>query len=297
MRHLLGLNRVFQGLSMISSPFSLSPVARLVLLAIVTSGISDASAINAALQIAWEAPAKDASEGKPASETRVLKEIPITELEARKQTTLTEVDPIAKDGSKEPTKFQGVSLSVLIDETTKSLTAADRSTTDLVVLKTRAGREVLMPKAFLVKYPQIQLALKRNGQPLGGEAPRVVLPASSNAKIRKENMLLEPLFVSELAAVTLSNYERRYGEFFLKRRTDPAAMRGEKLFLQNCVTCHTQPQVAMSVLTSSEKVQKVAAGEHPEVPGNHGFKAIFDKKALRSLVSYLEAFRFQTAKN
>jgi hypothetical protein len=282
---------------MISSPFSLSLLTRLAFIAVTFGGISGASAANAALQIAWEAPAKDASEGKPASETRVLKEIPITELEARKQATLTEVDPVAKDGSKEPTKFQGVSLSVLIDETTKALTAADRSTTDLVVLKTRTGREVLMPKAFLVKYPQILLALKRNGQPLGAEAPRVVLPASSNAKIRKENMLLEPLFVSELAAVTLSNYERRYGEFFLKRRTDPAAMRGEKLFLQNCVTCHTQPQVAMSVLTSSEKVQKVAAGEHPEVPGNHGFKAIFDKKALRSLVSYLEAFRFQTAKN
>jgi hypothetical protein len=251
---------------------------------------------NAALQIAWEAPVQEADSGKPVSETRVLKELSLQDLEARKQTTLTEVDPLNKT-AKEPAKFQGVSLSALMDDVTKSLTAADRSTTDLVVLKTRAGREVLMPKAFLVKYPQIQLALKRNGQTLGTEAPRVVLPATSNAKIQKENMLLEPLFVSELAAVTLSNYERRYGEFFLKRRTDPAAMRGEKLFLQNCVTCHTQPQVAMAVLTSSEKVQKVAAGEHPEVPGNHGFKAIFDKKALRSLVSYLEAFRFQTAKN
>lgn len=256
----------------------------LVLIAVLAGSRADA-----ALQIAWESPAD--------KNPRVLKSFTLGELEARKLETLNEKDPLAKD-PQATSKFQGLSLSLLIDDVTKAFTAADRSLMDLVVLKTRAGREVLMPKAFLVKYPQIQVALKRNGQSLGSESPRLVLPATTNAKIQKENMLLEPMFVSELASITLSSYEQRYGSFFLKRRTDPAAMRGEKLFLQNCVTCHTQPEVAMAALTSSEKIEKVAQGEHPNVPGNHGFKAIFDKKAIRSLVSYLEAFRFQkTAKN
>lgn len=244
--------------------------------------------LSAALQIAWESPAG----GVP----QVLKEFTPEELAKRKSGQLNEVDPFAKS-SGEIVSFTGPSLATLVEDATKGLTAADRATTDLVVLKTRAGREFLMPKAFLVKYPQIQLALKKNGQSLGEEAPRVVLPVKSNAKIRSENMLLEPMFVTELASVTLASYERRYGEFFLKRRTDPAAMRGEKLFLQNCVTCHTQPLLAMAVLTTADKVEKVAHGEHPNVPGNPGFKALFDKKAIRSLVSYLEAFRFQTAKN
>lgn len=250
---------------------------------------SGAGSADASLQIAWEPP----NEVGP----KVLKSFELPELQARTLTSLSEKDPLAAGGSKESVRFQGLSLSLLIEEATKSFSAADRSDTDLVVLKTRAGREVLMPKAFLVKYPQIQVALKKNGQLLGVEAPRLILPATTNVKIQKENMLLEPMFVSELASITLSSYERRYGSFFLKRRTDPAAMRGEKLFLQNCVTCHTQPAVAMAALTSSEKIAKVAQGEHPDVPGNHGFSQIFDKKAIRSLVSYLEAFRFQTAKN
>ncbi len=250
--------------------------------------VLSAKTANASLQFAWEPP--------NSTEPKVLKSYELKELESRPLKTLIEKDPVAVDG-KENSRFQGLSLSLLIEEATKTFTATDRSDTDLVVLKSRAGREVLMPKAFLVKYPQIQIAFKKDGQSLGAVSPRLVLPATTDSKIKKENMLLEPMFVSELGSVTLSSYERRYGAFFLKRRTDPAAMRGEKLFLQNCVTCHTQPAVAMAALTSSEKVQKVAQGEHPNVPGNHGFSQIFDKKAIRSLVSYLEAFRFQTAQN
>jgi len=286
MSHPLGLNRVLSGFL---------PVTGLgwglgwglgVLLAIPLAGARNA---NAALQIAWESPS--------AAAPTVLKSFSLEELAKKKSATLTEADPLTK-GGKETAKFTGPSLADLVAETTKILTAADRSTTDLVVLKTRSGKEVLMPKAFLVKYPSIQLALKRNGQALGPEAPRVVLPATSNAKIRGENILLEPMFVSELTDVTLTSYEKRYGAFFLKRRTDPAAMRGEKLYLQNCVSCHTDPQVAMTTLASAAKVDQIANGQHPDVSGAHDFKSIFDKKATRSLVSYLEAFKSQaTAKN
>ena len=251
----------------------------------VLTGIGN---VNAALQISWESPT--------APTPRVLKDFSLEDLEKKKAMVLTEIDPLGSSAT-EMAKFLGPSLSALIEETTKAQTAAERSTTDLVVLKTRTGKEALMPKAFLVKYPQIQLALKKNGQALGPEAPRVVLPATSNAKIKSENILLEPLFVSELAAITLTSYEKRYGSFLLKRRTDPAAMRGEKMFLQNCVSCHGQPQVALSTLASVDKVEKIANGQHPDVRGVRDFKSIFDKKSTRSLASYLEAFKFQTANN
>jgi hypothetical protein len=243
---------------------------------------------NAALQIAWEGGVQGAH--------RVLKDFSLEELEKRKFASLTELDPLSKDGN-ESAKFQGVSLANLVEETTKTLSAAERSTTDLVVLKTRDGKEVVMPKAFLQKYPQIQLAFKKNGAALGVDAPRVVLPATSNKKITGENILLEPLYVSALSEITLTSYEKRYGAFLLKRRTDPAAMRGEKLFLQNCVSCHSQPQITLATLASTEKVEMVAKGLHPDLPGIHNFKTLFNKKTTRSLASYLEAFRFQTAKN
>ncbi len=281
MRHPLGFSRVLGGFVRKS---------RLVIGVggVVSGAFAGLGNANAALQIAWESPTTPAPQ--------VLRDFTLEDLEKKKALVLTEIDPLAK-GGKESAKFYGPSLSALMEETTKALSAADRATTDLVVLKTRSGKEALMPKAFLVKYPQIQLALKKNGQTLGAEAPRVVLPATSNSKIKSENILLEPLFVSELTEVTLTSYEKRFGAFILKRRTDPAAMRGEKMFLQNCVGCHSQPQTALASLASAAQVEKIANGQHPEVFGVHDFKSIFDKKSTRSLASYLEAFKFQTAKN
>ena len=280
MRHLRRFNRVLGGFSRLGEPSFALGLA-------VFAGFSGIGTADAALQIAWEPPTS--------ATPQVLKDYSPEELAKRKEATLTEADPLAKD---EKAKFLGPSLSALVQDTTKSLSAADRATTDLVVLKTRTGKEALMPKAFLVKYPQIQLALKRNGQPLGPEAPRVVLPASTNAKIRKEGILLAPLFVSELSEITLTSYEKRFGRFILTRRTDPAAMRGEKLFLQNCVACHSQPGAVTSSLASAEKIEKVAGGSHPEIAGLRELKSLFDKKATRSLSSYLEAFKVQTtAKN
>ena len=247
-------------------------------------GFLSAQDSGAALQIAWEPPS--------VSLPQVLKTYTLEELGKKKEGTLNEVDPLAGDAT-QPVRFTGPSLAALVEETMKGLSAADRATTDLVVLRARNGKEVLMPKAFLVKYPQIQLALKKNGQALGEAGPRIVLPATTNSKIKSENILLEPLFVSELAQVTLTSYDRRFGSFLLKRRTDPAAMRGEKLFLQNCVSCHTQPQGALNALATADKVERLAGGEHPEARGVREFRSLFDKKATRSLSSYLEAFRFQ----
>lgn len=243
--------------------------------------------VDATLQVQWDAPGGSAP--------TVLKTFTLSELQARKWSVLNEKDPLSP--KKEVAKFQGLSLAALVEEATKSLTAAERSTTDLVILKTRHSAEISLPKAFLVKYPQIQVAFKRNSLSLGEDAPRIILPATSNAKIQKENILLEPMFITQLASVTLTSYERRSNGFFLTRRTDPAAMRGEKLFLQNCISCHAQKEAVLTHLTAAEKIEKVAQGEHPVVPGNHGFQSLFDKKALRSLVSYLAAFRFEQSKN
>ncbi len=117
-------------------------------------------------------------------------------------------------------------------------------------------------------------------------APRVILPATSNAKIQKESILLDPLFVADLESVTLTSYQFHYADLFLKKRTDPAAMRGEKLFMQNCVSCH-QNGVKSASFTE--------VTTHPEAPGVSGLKNILEPKQIRSLGSYLEAYRSQGA--
>ncbi len=208
-------------------------------------------------------------------EQKVLGSYTIEDLNKRKQVSLTETDPELK----KPAVFKGVSLSQLVEEAAKPLTAADRSHIDLVILKGKS-KNAIMPRAFLVKYPTIQLALSQDGKPIAG--PRVILPATSNSKIQKEGVLLDPLFVADLESVTLTSYQFHYADLFLKKRTDPAAMRGEKLFMQNCVSCHQ---------TGVKSASFTDATSHPEVPGVAGLKSILEPKQMRSLGSYLEAYR------
>jgi len=210
-------------------------------------------------------------------EQKVLGSYTLEDLAHRKQSTLMETDPELK----KPAQFKGVSLSGLVEDAAKSLTADDRSHIDLIILKGKT-KTAYMPRAFLVKYPTIQLALSENGKAIS--APRVILPASSNTKIKRESVLLDTLFVPELESVVLTSYTFHYADLFLKKRTDPAAMRGEKLFMQNCLSCHQSG-------TKSASFAEVAA--HPPVPEVSGLENILGPKQVRSLRSYLEAYQAQ----
>ncbi|MBC7386837.1 MAG: hypothetical protein H7301_11840 [Cryobacterium sp.] len=254
--------------------------------------LTGAPKASAALQIGWEPP----SGAGGSTELQVLGSVQMADLAAKKSRTLREADPFGKI-SEEKVTFQGVGLSSLIEEMTKPLSASDRSSTDLVVLSDKNKNESLLPKAFLVKYPDILLALKKGGHDMGGDGPELILPISTNTKIRSENMLLETLALRNVKAITLTSYEKRYGAFFLKRRTDPAAMRGEKLTLQNCVVCHINPKEYKNKFVAPEMLLKLGRGEHPTVKdySDHAvtFRSRFDDKSLRSLVSYLGAFKNQ----
>lgn len=225
-------------------------------------------------------------------DSKVLASIPLEDLAKKKQQELSEIDP--HSGTK--AKFKGVSLSALVDQSSTALSAEDKSHIDLVILKSRDGKSVLMPRDFLQKYPTIQLALAQDGKPLGDDAPRVILPATTNAKMRRENLVLDPLFVSQLSEVKLTSYQFYFADLYLKKRTDPAAVRGEKFFFQNCVGCHGGPGGAPGVaaISAADRITKLAEG-HPSVPGAGKLKSILDARHLRSLSSYLEAFRYQTA--
>ena len=213
----------------------------------------------------------------------------LDELKKRKSSDLNEVDPETQSKA----RFQGVSLSDVVNEALGSLSVEERAHIDLLVMEGENGRTAYMPKAFVVKYPSIQLALKKDGRDLAQQAPRVVLPATSSSKIQKESLILEPLYLSGLKSITFTSYEDRFGAFLLKRRTDPAAMRGEKLFLQNCVGCHGGPSAGAGI---ASRLNQVQSGGHPEVPPVGKIPTRLEKKEVRSLTSYLEAFQVQAQK-
>ncbi len=183
------------------------------------------------------------------------------------------------------TQYKGVLLSQLLEKTMASLPVERRAQIDLLVLKTPTGGQVLLPRSVVVKYP-VLLALD------GGKAS-VIMPWTTRPKIMTENLPIETYFVPELSSIELSNYNDRYGGVFLKRRTDPLAMRGEKTFVQNCLNCHSESGKLSVVQLSGElQARKLASDGHPgQVKGVPPLK----DRDRRALVSYLEAFRSENA--
>lgn len=177
-------------------------------------------------------------------------------------------------------EWRGFLLSQLLDQVLTELTVDQRAQFDLVVLKNERGQKALVPRAFLSRYSLI-LAMEKNGQKQ--VYPSSIVQWSSNAKLQKEGLVLETFFLEGVSTIELANYRDRFGSYFLKRRTDPVAMRGEKLFVQNCVGCHgagTPPEV-----------KRLSQGGHPIAQAS----VKPSDKDLRALLSYLEAYKAENA--
>ncbi len=195
------------------------------------------------------------------------------DLKKLKTSSTTELDPTT--GKK--TKFSGVLLSDVIDQALKGTGNERKAQIDLVVLKNARGAFALIPRSFIVKYP---LMLAREGDRSGDHHNlRSVVPWTSHPKTRSEALPLETYFVSDVNEIDLANYQEKYGQVFLKRRTEPLAIRGEKIFVQSCLSCHD----------SSSGISKARdwVGTHPPV---HGAPEL-DERAKRALRSYFDLFK------
>jgi len=205
-----------------------------------------------------------------AGQQRVLKTWSLEQLHGYKMTSHHEKDP----ESGHILSWKGVVLSRLLEEAAASLTVEERARIDLVIVQGVAA----IPRAMILKYPFL-LAIDDNASrgPLYS-----VVPWTSKPKILNEVLPLERFFVSHVDKIELTNYADRYGSLYLKRRTDPLAIRGEKLFVQSCVNCHsggTQNSINFGNVGS----------KHPPVKGV--FPLVEHLK--RSISRYLDAYRAQ----
>lgn len=180
--------------------------------------------------------------------------------------------------SENKVQWTGYSLSEIVEKASQSLTPAEKSGIDLVVLVNDQGKEVFLPRAFLVKYPRIILST------------RVVLPKQTQPKILKEGLQLELLELEGVSKVLLTSYQERFGFFKLIKRTDPAAVRGERLFLQNCVFCHSKEKSL--TLTEEQLTASVSKTSHPVF-----LISKLEKKEIRSISRYLSDFLKQSTKD
>lgn len=224
--------------------------------------------------------------GSGASKT-VLKSWSLSELLSLKSVSSREKDP---EGG-QLTVWKGVPFSKWFEKVVSELPVEGRARVDLLVLRGAGGEEVLIPRFLITRYP-LMLAAFRNGVALkeSGGAIQVVVPWSSKPGIQKEGLPLGAYFGFPLREMELTNYESRVGALLLQRRTDPAAIRGEKLFTRNCIVCHQagkgSAQKGISLLDGGRSLA-LASLDHPKAPGAPELSA----QDRRALTSYYNAFR------
>lgn len=217
------------------------------------------------------------------AEGKTLRSWSLEELKAKKPVMRREKDP----ASGQLVNWQGIQLSTLIDETLKDLTAEQRARIDLVILRGANGAQALVPRWFIQRYP-VLVATARDSKGLGEKGPFYsVVPWTTVAKVSKEAVPLESFFIGGMDRVEFTNSREHFGRYYLKRRSDPAAVRGEKLFVQSCATCHSTAAPSLEALTSVAGMEKLTNGGHPAVPG----AAKLTDREIRALNSYVEELR------
>ncbi len=206
--------------------------------------------------------------------------------------------------------WEGVLLSYLLDLALENLPVERRAQVDLVLLKSRSGQTAFIPRALIGKYPlmlALPVAQSEEGGPQGENGTQStallhsVVPWSSKPKILTEELPLESFYISDVTRVELTSYQDRFSSFFLKRRTDPSAIRGEKIFVQNCVCCHGLRQSApssweslgslasFSKMKGDQAVRSLSSQRHPR----GSFIVSLNERDRRSIVRYLEAHKLE----
>lgn len=226
---------------------------------------------------------------KSSGRVHELKYWSLDELVKLKRTHAREKDP----QSGRILQWEGVVLSQLVDSALEKLPLENRAQVDLVILKGDAGDQAIIPRSFINKYPFLLAYRWSSGvSALSGFGPLFsVVPWTSKPGVFNEDLPIEKYFVKSLSKIELASYRELYGQLYLKRRTDPFAMRGEKLYVQNCVSCHQEASThGPTSLLSEEKTQKFLNEGHPPLTA---MPLRLTDRDRRSVLRYFEAYRVE----
>ncbi len=182
--------------------------------------------------------------------------------------------------------WRGIPWVPFIEGALSQLTPEDRTQIDLLaVSSTERPREtILIPRWLVVKYSP-WIALERDGKPI---APTIVFPWSTRATLSREEVPALSFLVKSVGKVTLTGTRAQYASMVLLRRTDPVALRGEKLFLKNCMACHSAGFARQR--GPAPAVRELAASQSG-IPGHRSLRGLahLDTPARRALVKYIDA--------
>ncbi|MCM0605551.1 MAG: hypothetical protein KA715_05625 [Xanthomonadaceae bacterium] len=175
---------------------------------------------------------------------------------------------------------QHLSLKKWIEEATLGMTGDENAQIDLLIFEGAGGKKAFVPRHVLQRF-DLFLAKPTAMTAVGLD---IVVPRKVYPKISSEHLPLDSYMIESVTTIELTNYKTHYGQYLLKKRSDPAAARGEKLFLQTCLGCHS---VHNKVETSSlkTKLEQMETFKHKVGEGLPSF----DEKESRSLKSYVKA--------
>ncbi len=208
-----------------------------------------------------------------------------------KMSETKEIDPITRKNL----KWRGVAITKLVDEALVGLPVESQALFDLVILEGASGQRAFLPRAFINKFP-VLLALQWSPSDrdlkVVRNPPYSVVPWTSKPKTHSEDLPIESFFVPQVVKIELTNYKELYGSLFLKRRTDPLAIYGEKLFVQSCVNCHLVKRNVLPLDFSNQNgISRFSAGQHPKLSG----VVKLNERSRRSILRYLSAYQEENA--
>lgn len=207
-----------------------------------------------------------------------LKSWTMAELQKLKSVTHHEKDLTSGHSS----SWKGPEVSLLVDKTIESLPAEQKAQVDLIILKDSAGNSIRVPRSLIVRFPVILSP--------HGETAKLVLPLNSKPKIWEEGLPLGMYQFHDVAEIEFANAHQLYGTYFLKSRKDPLAVRGEKIFTQNCLSCHAGGKNGVVDVMGFEKsARKLASASHPQIKNAPQLKS----REMKALISYLDAYRIE----
>ena len=200
-----------------------------------------------------------------------------------KQFTQTEWDQLQKKKMKEKnTQWEGIFLNDLLEQCMESLPLREKANVDLVILKNHDKR-ALVPRFLATKY-KLMLSQK------SGKFYSII-PFETQPKIKKEILPLETYEVAEVSEIILANYQAQYKKAHLDNRSNPIAVRGEKLFVKACMGCHDQ-SLTGSIQDVTSRIPNFDYLTEPPHPPVQGMPKISDAE-LKGFKSYIKALKDQ----
>ncbi|MBN23311.1 MAG: hypothetical protein CL678_18645 [Bdellovibrionaceae bacterium] len=183
--------------------------------------------------------------------------------------------------------YAGPRFEGFLDEALKGLPLEQRAKVDLIILKSKE-KEIRIPRYLIRKYPAI-LAVKKGKKRLLEKGPvAFVMPKETTPGLKKE-WLPENLYsLASVTQVEFSQYEKYFGEWVLKNRSNPSALRGEKRFVQTCMGCHLNRPIG-DLSPYLEKIQS-----HPQTwhPASEGAPSV-NRQFWRGIQSFVKEWVYQ----